>query len=146
MNELTDNKKKEEDSRIFSTTENKNSITNAEADIQFWTCRNCGVCEREEQDMFCINCINIEEPEKTKGFMNPSECLEYMHEQYQEEDMKETIKNASKIEDGLLDVIDKLQKENEKLNETIENMYWENLQEKRDFEEELWEQKMGDDL
>lgn len=64
MNELTDNKTKNENSRIFSTTENKNSIPNAEADIQFWTCRNCGACEREEQDkdMFCKNCRDIEDP------------------------------------------------------------------------------------
>ena len=39
MEELTHNKTKNENSRIFSTTENKNSIPNAEADIQFWTCK-----------------------------------------------------------------------------------------------------------
>ena len=100
--------------------------------------------------------------EKTKveveGYMNPREAWECMEHQ---------IKYAYKIEDGLLDVIDRLQidilykemaidglsttvddfqKENEKLNKTIEDMYWESVQKERDFEEQLWEQKMGDDL
>ena len=120
MDELTHNKTKTEDSRIFSTTE-KTKV-------------------------------------EVEGYMNPREAWECMENQ---------IKSAYKIEDGLLDVIDRLQKEmnykemaidglcttiddfqkeNEKLNKTVEDMYLESVQKERDFEEELWEQRMGDDL
>ena len=55
--ELTDKKTKNESSGIFKTTQNTNSLANAEADIQFWTCRKCGMAEREEDDMWCEHCI-----------------------------------------------------------------------------------------
>jgi hypothetical protein len=48
--------------------------------------------------------------------------------------------------DGLCGTIDQLQKENEQLRKIIGEMEMDYVQQKRDFENELWEQRMGDDL
>ena len=72
MNELTNNKTKTEDSRIFSTTE-KTKV-------------------------------------EVEGYMNPSEAWECMEWQ---------VKYAYKVEDGLLDVIDRLLTEQNYLKDEI---------------------------
>ena len=119
MEELTHNKTKNENSRIFSTTENKNSIPNAEADIQFWTCKKCGMAEREEDDMWCEHCIKADYKEKDK------------------------------IIDGLVDVIKRQAKKYNYLSMAydIEQEIIKNLEQQIDsLKTVAYEEGMGDDL
>jgi len=141
MDELIHNKTKNENSRIFSTTENKNSIPNAEADIQFWTCRKCGACEREEQSMFCIHCIDIEDP---------LEAIERLEKEC--EDMKHAsgcpcdkckIKEQDRIINGLVDKISELTAELQAIEIDFEDYKKESRDEVANA---LWEQMKGRDL
>ena len=120
MDELIHNKTKNENSRIFSTTENKNSIPNAEADIQFWTCKKCGMAEREEDDMWCEHCIKADYKEKDK------------------------------IIDGLVDKISELTGELQAIEEHYKNLEINFEDYKKESRDEvanaLWEQMKGDDL
>ena len=56
------------------------------------------------------------------------------------------IKEQEMAIDGLCGTIDQLQKENEQLRKIIGEMQMDYVQQERDFENELWEQRMGDDL
>ena len=87
MKELTDNKTKNESSRIFSTTENTSSYK----DDRF----------RIDTNSEEYQALSSQTHAKVAGEMTPSEAWYCMEEQ---------VKNAYQIEDGLLDVIERLQR------------------------------------